>query len=428
MSQARVPRFQFFYGLGGILNALASFPFQQKKVRKEQLHAQEENLATLFSRTHAILTSSFRIGLLDTLEALNLPKGSEVILGPITIADTINSIRMAGLVPVLCDLDKNTQAPNITNISQCLNPKTKVVLITYLSGIVPKIDELLEFSKKNDLLLIEDFSQAMGATYQDRPIGSHGDVSIASLSIGKNLSTLAGGLILFNDPSLLPPLRIKQENRSSYSVFVLWYLLKACLKVEIATYKLVFSCFTFPLLGIIAFFQKTYPPRFVHDPPTSANIFCSSTVFKKTHYPLSFYRNPTLWQIRVLLRQQTHYHQDLALRKKNALLFLANLTPLALGRFPAAINSANNSFYHLPFYGNGKTQELRAYLFQNGIDTGGYGLNLCNEEKELGLLSHELSGAKSIKHDCTFIPINEHSTAAEIKLIADLLNNYCTDQ
>jgi perosamine synthetase len=428
MIQARVPRFQFFYGLEGILRALASFPFQQQKVQKEQLHSQEEKLAALFSRTHAILTSSYRIGLLDTLEALHLPKGSEVILGPITIADTINSIRMAGLVPVLCDLDKNTQAPSISNIAQCLSPKTKVVLITYLSGIVPNIDELVEFSKKNDLLMIEDFSQAMGANYQDRPVGWHGDISIASLSIGKNLSTFAGGLILFNNPILLPELRMKQENRSSYSLVVLWYLLKACLKVEIATNKLIFSYFTFPLLRIIACFQKTCPPRFVHDPPTSANIFCSSNVFKKTHYPISFYRSPTRWQIRILERQQTHYHQDLALRKKNALLFLANLTPLALRRFPAAINSVNNSFYHLPFYGNGRTQELRAYLFQNGIDTGGYGLNLCSEEKELGVLNNELDGARSIKHDCTFIPINEHSTAAEIKLIADLLNNYCTDQ
>lgn len=428
MKQVRIPRFQFFYGVSDIFRALVTFPFHQKKISNEQIRLLENDLAKIFERPYAILTSSYRLGLLDTLEALNLPKGSEVILGPITIADTINSIRMAGLEPVLCDLDQDTQAPSTSDVIQNITSKSKIILVTYLSGIVPRIDELIEISKKSGLILIEDFSQAMGATYQNKPVGSHGDISIASLSIGKNLSTLAGGLILFNDAKLLNIYRTKQEARSSYSISVLWYLLKSCFKVEVATSKLVFPYLTFWLLRLIAFFQKSYPPHFVHDPPLPANIFCSNPAIRKSQYPSSFFCNLNFWQIQVLQRQLSHYQKDLVLRKKNALIFLANLTPQALARFPAAINSNDNSFYHLPFYGRGKTNEFRAYLFRNGVDTGGYGLNLCSEEKELGTWKNDLTVARSVKYDCTFIPINEQSTPSEIKLIAELVNTYCTDQ
>lgn len=427
MKSIRVPRFQFFYGLRDILTALISFPSEQKRINKDMLASAEIKLAKLFSRPHAILTSSYRVGLLDSLLALNLPIGSEVILGPITIADTINSIRMAGLVPVFCDLDLDTQSPCLDGVSRRINPKTKVILVTYLSGIVPQIDDLVKLCKSNDLVLIEDFSQAMGATYRDRPIGFHGDISIASLSIGKNLSTLAGGLILFNDDNLLIPLQKKQSDRGQYPNYVLWYLLKACIKVEIATCKFVFSKFTFHILRMIAYVQKSFPPHFNHDTPIAENIFRSSLAVEKKHYPPHFFSKLSYWQVQILLRQLSHYASDLNLRKNNALLFLSQLNPSALIRFPSALNSPTNSFYHLPFYGNGDSDKFRAYLFKHGIDSGGYGLNLCSEEVRLGLRCEELKNARVVKYDCTFIPINEHSTREEILYIADLINSYCAN-
>ena len=195
-----------------------------------------------FGRKDAHLVSSFRIGLFQTLRVLNLQDGDEVLMTPITIADSVNSIRLNHLKPVLIDMDPDTHSISVNDLKMKIGPRSKVLVVTYLSGIVPDIEKIRNIANSNNLIMIEDISQNMGATYKGQKVGSHGDISIASLSCGKNLSTLYGGLILSDNSDLMEKIRLlSSDYRVVPKKSVLAYYLINSIKVQIATSKVLFS-------------------------------------------------------------------------------------------------------------------------------------------------------------------------------------------
>ena len=162
----------------------------------------EKELALYFNRHHCVTTSSYRMGVYHYLKSLNLPKGSEVLLTPITIPDVVNVILLLGFKPVFVDMSLENQSIQIEDLKQKLNEKSKVLILTYLSGIVSDDPELLELKQKHSLKVIEDISQAYGSKLSDGRDPFFGDIQIGSMSSGKIISTYTGGFVLTNDPSL----------------------------------------------------------------------------------------------------------------------------------------------------------------------------------------------------------------------------------
>ena len=134
---------------------------------KEQISSDYNKLKKSFSNYYqtdlVYFLSTWRIGLYLILDTLNLEKNDEVLITGIGIPDTINSIRLAGLKPVFVDMDLETHNIDILDLRKKISLKTKIIHITYLSGLVPNLDEIIDISKKNNLILLEDISQAYGA-------------------------------------------------------------------------------------------------------------------------------------------------------------------------------------------------------------------------------------------------------------------------
>jgi dTDP-4-amino-4,6-dideoxygalactose transaminase len=86
-------------------------------------------------------------------------------------------------------------------IEAAITPKTKAILPVHLYGYPCDMDALMAIAKKNNLVIIEDACQAVGAAYHGKPVGSFG-TGCFSLYATKNIMSGEGGMITTNDEAL----------------------------------------------------------------------------------------------------------------------------------------------------------------------------------------------------------------------------------
>lgn len=138
-----------------------------------------------------------------SLLALDLPKGSEVIVPSNTYIATIISIIQSGHIPVLVEPDILTYNILPENIEKAVTPRTKAVMIVHLYGKPCGMDPIMDICKKNSLFLVEDCAQSHGAEYKGKKTGSFGDMAAFSFYPTKNLGCLGdGGAVLTNNYDL----------------------------------------------------------------------------------------------------------------------------------------------------------------------------------------------------------------------------------
>ena len=165
-----------------------------------------------------------------------------MLLTPIQIPDFMNAILSLNLKPVFVEIDKQTNSIDISDLEKKINSKTKVILDTYLTGILPDVSRIQSICEKNNIFLIEDISQSYGSLCDNKKAGSFGFAAIGSLSIAKIISSIGGGFILIDDKEKMD--YIEKDLKNDLSPVQRKTLLKICvfyIKVSIATSKIVFN-------------------------------------------------------------------------------------------------------------------------------------------------------------------------------------------
>lgn len=160
----------------------------------------EKNFANFCNTKYCVGVNSGLDALILSLEALDIEKDSEIIVASNTYIATITAIIRLGLKPILVEPNLNDYNIDPKEILNNITKKTKAVVITHLYGRPCQMDEIIEIIKKYDLKLIEDCSQAHGAKYKNKVIGSFGDFGCFSFYPTKNLGALgdAGAIVLNN--------------------------------------------------------------------------------------------------------------------------------------------------------------------------------------------------------------------------------------
>lgn len=167
----------------------------------------ESNLA-LYTR------AGYAVGVGNGLDALRLifrayiesgvmQEGDEVIVPANTYIASILAITHNGLRPVLVEPDIHSYNLDISLVEQHITPRTKAIMIVHLYGRVCWSDELEAIAIKNNLLVIEDNAQAIGAKWRSKKTGALGDAAAFSFYPGKNLGALGdAGAVTTDDPEL----------------------------------------------------------------------------------------------------------------------------------------------------------------------------------------------------------------------------------
>ena len=105
-----------------------------------------------------------------------------------------------GAKPVFCDIRLDNYNIDETKIEKLITPKTKAIVPVHFGGHPCNMDKILSIAKKHNLLVIEDACHALGASYENKKIGSIGDMSVFSFHPVKSITTGEGGAILTNNP------------------------------------------------------------------------------------------------------------------------------------------------------------------------------------------------------------------------------------
>lgn len=174
----------------------------------EEVERLEENFAEYLGVNHSVGVGNATDGIALALRALGFGPGDEVISVSHTAVATIAGIEMAGCMPVLVDVEDGYFTIDPHRLAEALSPRTVAVLAVHLYGQACDVDGIVEFCRRHGLALIEDASQAHGATLNGRKVGTVGDVGVFSCYPTKNLGAVGdAGLVSTRDERLNSRLR-----------------------------------------------------------------------------------------------------------------------------------------------------------------------------------------------------------------------------
>ena len=132
------------------------------------------------------------------LRILGIGPGDEVITTPLTWVATSNVILEVGARPVFVDIDPQTRNIDLNKIEAAITSKTRAIIPVDLAGLPVDRDRLYEIANRRKIRVIEDAAQSFGSSFKGKKIGSFGDFVSFSFHPNKNITSLAGGCLVFN--------------------------------------------------------------------------------------------------------------------------------------------------------------------------------------------------------------------------------------
>ena len=168
----------------------------------------EQDFARKFGIKHALMVSSGSAANLVGVAALfykkerPLQRGDEVIVPSISWATTYYPLQQYGLRLRFIDVDLTTLNMDVSQLEQALTPSTRMVVAVSILGNPCALDTLRAFCNRHGLYLFEDNCESMGATLNQRPCGTFGDINTFSLFFSHHISTMEGGVLVTNDTEL----------------------------------------------------------------------------------------------------------------------------------------------------------------------------------------------------------------------------------
>jgi len=170
----------------------------------------EKSLADYVGVKHSLSTSSATGALHLSMLACGIGPGDEVIVPEISWVASASAVAYVGATPVFCDVDPVSWCLDIESAARLLTPKTKAIVPVHIYGHPANMPAIMEFSRANNLLVIEDAAPSIGAEVDGKKTGSFGDAAAFSFQGAKILSTGEGGMFVTNNNELFQ--RVKSLN------------------------------------------------------------------------------------------------------------------------------------------------------------------------------------------------------------------------
>lgn len=162
----------------------------------------EEMIAERTHRRHGVAVSSGTAGLHLLLEALGVGPGDEVITTPFSFVASANCILYVGATPIFVDINPMTLNLDPEKVEAAITPRTKAIIAVETFGNPADMDRIAAVAQRNEIPLIEDACEALGANYKGRPVGSFGRAAVFAFYPNKQITTGEGGMIVTDDDRL----------------------------------------------------------------------------------------------------------------------------------------------------------------------------------------------------------------------------------
>ncbi len=181
----------------------------------------EERLAALHGTRYALAVSNCTGALIIALKALGIGAGDEVIAPAFTFIATVSAIRLAGATPVLVDVDARTFTIDPEAAEKAITPRTKAIMPVHIYGQAADIQAITDLACRRGLAVIEDAAQGLAVRFEERPVGSFGDIGCLSFFTDKSITLGEGGAVLTSSPDLYRELlMLKNDGRLERGMYV----------------------------------------------------------------------------------------------------------------------------------------------------------------------------------------------------------------
>lgn len=131
------------------------------------------------------------------IAALDLPKGSEVLVSPITDPGTLSAVILNGLTPRLMDSKPDSYNIGVKQFVERITPKVIGAVVVHAAGQACEIDKIVAEAQTRGIKVLEDCSQSHGAKVMGRPVGTFGDIAAFSTMYRKTHMTGASGGVVY---------------------------------------------------------------------------------------------------------------------------------------------------------------------------------------------------------------------------------------
>ena len=164
----------------------------------------ESAIAKYVNSKFAIATTSATTALHTSFECLNI-KGKKVLVSDFTFPATVSTIILAGGIPVLVDVDKETMNVTQNILENSLDKQTEVIVPVSIFG--NPLEQKIYSLRRKGIIIVEDSATSLGSTVEKKKVGSLANVSCFSFHPRKIITTGEGGMITTNDGNLAQKFR-----------------------------------------------------------------------------------------------------------------------------------------------------------------------------------------------------------------------------
>ena len=173
----------------------------------EECEKFEENISGRFECKYALGVGSGFDALFLALYALGIGEGDEVVTVANSFVATVAAANLLKAKVVYCDVGEDRNM-SVEDLKRVVSEKTKAIIVVHLAGIPAKVDEIVDYAKEKGIFVLEDGSQAFGATINNKYVGTFGDIGCFSMHPTKNLGAMGdAGFITTDDRELYDRIR-----------------------------------------------------------------------------------------------------------------------------------------------------------------------------------------------------------------------------
>lgn len=186
----------------------------------------EKQFPNQFGKEHGVLTNSgsssnlLMMSALTSKRSYNFPKGTKVLMPIAGFPTTLNPTLQVGFEPVFVDIELDTLNLDLTKAEDLIKQHNiKIITFAHVLGNPPNMDWVMELVRKYKLVLLEDCCDALGSTYDNKPLGSFGEMASCSFYPAHHMTMGEGGFVACKDEQLEMIVRSFREwGRGCYCV------------------------------------------------------------------------------------------------------------------------------------------------------------------------------------------------------------------
>ncbi len=172
--------------------------FDEKRKGSYKVKQFENNFKKKFKSKYSLAVTSGTSALRVALSTLNLKKNDEIITQAFTFVATVEAIVESRAKPVIAEIDE-TLNMDPQDLLKKITKKTKAVIIVHMLGVPADLKKIKEICDKKKIILIEDTAWGCGGKFENKFLGTWGQMGTFSFDFAKNITTGEGGMILFKN-------------------------------------------------------------------------------------------------------------------------------------------------------------------------------------------------------------------------------------